>query len=375
MGFNAKLFDIIVYPESFDTSKLEEILQHSRIKDYAYILHNKDDKKEHIHIDIRTKDSCNSDDVAKWFGILPNAVGRVKGRWSDVLKYLIHANAKDKFQYDSSEVISNFDWQKAIQKGNDDNRLDVIIGEIATGIIREYNYTNYITDKEYIRYKRQIDTAFNYRVDKMKGVAREMNAIFITGDSGTGKTTYAKQIASEKGYSVYVSSGSNDILDDYKGQDCIVLDDLRPSSLGLADLLKMLDNHTASTVKSRYKNKVLECKLIIITTVLDIDTFFNNVFSEEKETIIQLKRRCKVHVRMDVDYIYMKMWQEKSRKYGTEFKQVNSVALNYNIKDMSEEEQLAALSEILGNTKVIVDDIKANFDEYKQCDINELDDK
>ena len=93
-----------------------------------------------------------------------------------------------------------------------------------------------------------------------------MNCIFITGASGTGKSTYAKQIASENNLSVYISSGSNDVLDDYQGQDCIILDDLRPSCMGLSDLLKMLDNNTASTVKSRYKNKVLECKMIIITT-------------------------------------------------------------------------------------------------------------
>ena len=56
-----------------------------------------------------------------------------------------------------------------------------------------------------------------------------MNCIFITGASGTGKSTYAKQIASENKLSVYISSGSNDVLDDYQGQDCIILDDLRPS--------------------------------------------------------------------------------------------------------------------------------------------------
>lgn len=98
----------------------------------------------------------------------------------------------------------------------------------------------------------------------------------------------------DKGYSVFVSSGSNDVLDGYAEQDCIILDDLRPSCMGLSDLLKMLDNNTASTVKSRYKNKVLECKLIIVTSVLKIDEFFNGVFKEQKEPIVQLK---------DVNYI------------------------------------------------------------------------
>lgn len=88
-----------------------------------------------------------------------------------------------------------------------------------------------------------------------------MEAMYFYGDSGTGKTTYAKQLCEKKNYSYFVSSGSNDVLDGYAGQDVIILDDLHPSSVGLSDLLKMLDNNTASTVKSRYYNNVLECKL------------------------------------------------------------------------------------------------------------------
>ena len=57
-----------------------------------------------------------------------------------------------------------------------------------------------------------------------------------SGDAGTGKTTYAKDLAVKKGYSIFVSSGSNDVLDGYGGEDCIILDDLRPSCMGLSDL-------------------------------------------------------------------------------------------------------------------------------------------
>ena len=81
-----------------------------------------------------------------------------------------------------------------------------------------------------------------------------MEVIYIQGATGTGKTSYSKMLAEQKEYSYYISSSSNDILGDYKGQDCLILDDLRPSCMGLSDLLKMLDNHTTSTVKSRYKN-------------------------------------------------------------------------------------------------------------------------
>jgi hypothetical protein len=182
MGFNAKLFELVVYPESYNMKRLEEILENSAIKDYAYIIHDKDDNKVHCHIAIRTIDTRNSDYVAKWFGVMDYAVGKVKGKRSDMLKYLTHANAKEKHQYDADEVKSNFDWKKAIEKEDSNARLDVIIEGIASGRIREYNYTDpqNITDKEYIKYKRQIDIAFQYRLDRIRREKREMECIYIS---------------------------------------------------------------------------------------------------------------------------------------------------------------------------------------------------
>lgn len=365
MGFNAKLFEIIVYPESFDMSSLESILENSAIKDYAYIIHDKDGKKEHVHIAIRAIDTRKSDYVAKWFGVQENAVSKVKGKWSDVLKYLTHANAKDKYQYLDDEVKSNFDWKKAIEKGNDDKRIDNIIEEIAVGKIREYNYTMYITDKEYIKYKQKIELAFNYRKDRIKGERREMESIFLTGDSGFGKTTYAKLICEEKGYSYFVSSGSNDVLDGYMGEDVIILDDLRPSCMGLSDLLKMLDNNTSSTVKSRYKNKVLECKLIIITSVLEIDTFFRNVFMEERETIIQLKRRCKTYIRMFSETMNIMIYDDFLRDYDFPITAKNPISNMYFAKRLTREQQIEKMLSVLGTVQIedkesMVEEIEIN---------------
>jgi hypothetical protein len=142
-----------------------------------------------------------------------------------------------------------------------------------------------------------------------------MKCVYIYGDSGTGKTTLAKRMAKQQKYSVFVSSGSNDVLDGYQGQDCIILDDLRPACLGLSDLLKLLDNHTASTVKSRYSNKVLECKLIIITTTLPLSNFFKNVFQEEQETAVQLKRRCETVIHMELNGCTFYTYNPELRKH------------------------------------------------------------
>jgi hypothetical protein len=99
--------------------------------------------------------------------------------------------------------------------------------------------------------------------------------------------------------------------------------------MGLSDLLKMLDNWNASSVKSRYKNKYLNCEILIITTVLDIDTFYQNVFSEEKEPITQLKRRCKIYIRMDRETINISMWDDKTMRYTNEIEYKNNLLDEY----------------------------------------------
>ena len=338
---------------------------------YAYIVHDKDKKDDgtlkspHFHIFIKFKSPYDSNYICKWFGVEEQYVSKIKGRWSDVLLYLTHKNAEDKYQYSDEEVFSNFDFVKAREekkKNKFDERREEIVNLIDNGVIREYNYFEYINAVEYDKYKRSIENAFKYRLDKIKGVNRKMDVIFVTGDSGTGKTSYAKYIAEQKKYSVYVSSGSNDVLDDYKGQDCLILDDLRPSCMGLSDLLKMLDNNTTSSVKSRYKNKVLECKLIIITTTLSIDNFFSNVFMEEHETVVQLKRRCKIHVRITRDFLFTKVWNDFKRCYGQEIEFENPISALYKPQDLTFDDELNYMQDVLGLGVDLVNDIKNKYD-------------
>lgn len=331
-----KLFEISTQLEYIDMNKVIEVLDlRDSIRDWAYIIHDKDtDVSPHVHVCCRLKNSYDSKYIAEWFGVGEQYVERVKGRWSDMLKYLIHENAPQKYQYSPDEVVSNFDWVKAKDKNS---RKEEIIQGVVDGVIREYNYFNYMTVQEYDKYKKSIDNAFKYRSDVlMSNNDRNMEVVYICGESGCGKTSMAKKMASEKG-SYFVSSGSNDILDGYKGQDVIILDDLRASSIGLSDLLKMLDNHTASTVKSRYRNKVLECKLIIITSVLPIDKFYKNVFESEDEPIKQFKRRCKTYVKMDIENMEMYVYDEEMDCYDKMYTLPNVILSDLKKEELTQE--------------------------------------
>ena len=332
----------------FDVANMIENLRRDCIRDYCYIIHDKDRysqseekrnpdhrqgelKPAHIHLLLRfeTNQPQHLENVAKWFNIQPNFINKIKGAWEDSCLYQTHYNAPDKYQYPVSDVTCNFDYQELLEDAEKGDRITKIIQRILDGEIREYNKTLEIDNMILVNYSRKIAEAFKVRAEFLQATQKERSTecIFITGGSGMGKTTLAKKIAQSKGCSYFVSSGSNDVMDGYGQEDCLILDDVRPSCMGLSDLLKMLDPHTASSVKSRYKNKYLNCRLVILTTVLNIDEFYSNVFAEQKEPVTQLKRRCKTYIKMYRDIILVSVWDDKAMNY------VNPVAYKNTVLD------------------------------------------
>lgn len=354
-----KLCEIVQQLEYIKIDDVEKVLNSKDcIRDYAYIVHDKDVddkgniKAPHIHLAIRFNNAYDTKHIAQWFDVKENYVSKVKGKWSDMLKYLTHDNAPGKYQYNKEDVVSNFDFEEVIKNGSKkvDLRKEEIINQIVEGVIREYNYHEYISPIEYNKYNRAINDSFKYRTDKImnNGECRKMECVFITGSTGTGKTTYAKKIADDKGYSYFVSSSTNDILDGYKGQDVIILDDLRNYSMHLVDLLKLLDNNTSSTVKSRFKNKFIECKMIIITTVFDIEHFYQNLEGSIDEPIQQFKRRCKTYVRLDNENMYIRGFDTNIMDYGKTYKLKNPVWEYISVSRRTEEEMLVDMIQVLG---------------------------
>ena len=375
MGISMRSFEIVTKVEYLNVEKILDVVKNKDcIRDWAYIIHDKDvytleeelknplhiegqPKDAHFHICVRFKDKQpqNSEYIAKWFDVPENMVGKVKTRWNNVVKYLTHINAPEKYQYLPEEVVANFDYEEEIKKIDSQDRKCEIMDLIVSGVIKEYNYMEYITHHEYDKYKSSIENAYKYRADVMKGMDRNMECMYFVGESGSGKTTYAKEFAKKKGLNAFISSGSNDVLDGYQGQEVIILDDLRPSCMGLSDLLKMLDNNTSSSVKSRYRNKVLECKYIFITTVLPVEDFYKNVFKDENEPIKQFRRRCKTHMRFTKDRIYTSFYQDTTGDYGKEFEMVNPIKEMFENQKLTEEQAMQNMQELFGDLVQLVE--------------------
>lgn len=355
----------------FDMDNALEVIRQKEkaIAEYCYIIHDRDTYEEdtethrqgdlkppHVHLLLRFKKNQPQKlgYIAQWFGIPENFINCKGKKWESACLYLSHINAPDKFQYAVSDVAASFNYGEFVEEymaeqeyedteGGDDgggtstrkkkkkSEIEKAVEKILSGEVREYNKTLMIDQKLLVNFSQKIEMAFKVRSEYLQATQkdRNMECCYITGPSGCGKTTLARKMAMSRGLAYFVSSGSNDIMDGYGQEPCIIVDDIRPSVLGLSDLLKMLDPHLACSVKSRYKNKYLNCELVILTTVLDIDNFYENVFSEQKEPVTQLKRRCSTYIQMNRHEINISLWDRKCMRYSSPVTFRNTILEEY----------------------------------------------
>lgn len=332
---SVKMCELMQQIEHIDMKKVERVLadkvERGVITHYAYIVHDKDvnedgtPKKPHIHLFMKFKDSQQFKYIAKWFDVSENYINRIKGKWVTAIRYLVHANDESKYQYEDSEVKANFDFSvekdKINNNGNGRNkRKREIIENITSGLWKfcDIYDEEKITGAEVVEYRNDINKSLEYRQRylQLNEMERDMNVVYMFGGSGNGKTTLAKEYARKQGFRAYISSGGNNPLDDYMGQECIILDDLRPDTFPFGELLKLLDNHTGSMARARYYNKHLgECKLIIVSTIEDIDRFAMAMPDSKGEELKQLYRRCGVKMEVLKDVVRISEYDDELEHY------------------------------------------------------------
>ena len=309
----------------------------NNLKSWCIITHDKDvlpsgePKKPHFHAVLTFTNSKTLDSIAKEIGVQPQYVNKIRTTTKSAQLYLIHRNNPEKYQYPPEEVQASFDYVNFADDCPVKEKRESIATRIDNGEIKEYNLHKFITIDEYGRNKRYYQTCFEYRQAKLKGMDRQMECIFITGSSGTGKSTYAKMIASQKGFATYISSGGRNPLDNYKGEECIILDDTRSSSWSLTDFLKLTDNHTDSLVGCRYYNKsIAECKLLIVTSCKSLDEFYEHATKEDGEPKVQLYRRFGMVIKMTEEFMYLSYYDEAIRGHKNAVRTKNPVAVMFN---------------------------------------------
>ena len=276
---------------------IQEILKaHKVIKKWAYILHDKDDTAPHYHIYLNFGSSgVDTSQVGAWFGLQESQVSRVKGRATDMLLYLTHGNdsQKNKYQYSPSEVVANFDFETEIKNAQ-------ILGDFEHfSYAQQLEYVNSLPLSEKTKAFTQLRKLWELRCQVLAlNTDRQVEVVFICGKGGTGKTYYAKKLLKSLGYDYCISSSSNDPFQDYMGQRAIILDDLRDRAFEFEDLLKILDNNTSSSVRSRFTNKVFNGDMIVITSSVPLNYWYKDYQYRGYDALVQLYRRISCYVKM-----------------------------------------------------------------------------
>ena len=287
--------------EFFKGDVQEIIKSHKTIKQWAYILHDKDDTGKHYHIYLNFGSSgVDTKQVGEWFGLQESQVERIKGRKTDALAYLTHSDNKQKYKhvYSPTEVVANFDFETEITNSK-------ILGDFQNfSYAEQLEYVESLPISEKTAAFTKLEKLWRIRCQWLTLHAdRKIDVVFICGKGGTGKTYYAKKLLRNAHLDFCVSSSSNDPLQDYLGQKALILDDFRDKSFkNFEDCLKLLDNDTASTVQSRFHNKAFNGEMIVITSSVPLHYWYRGRNADGKqfnvayEDFEQLYRRISCYV-------------------------------------------------------------------------------
>ncbi|MCM1440222.1 MAG: replication protein [Roseburia sp.] len=309
---NLKMCEISTDVDKLKVDLQATFMKYTTIKSWAYIIHDKDDTRPHYHIALHFGGaSVDTKKVAEWFELGytdkdgaehtgEQFVERVKcKRWSGIVTYLIHGqdSQKHKYQYPLSEVHANFDVETEIAN-------EKILGNFEQySYAQQLQYVNSLPLSEKAQAFSKLRKLWELQCQILTlNTDRQIQVIFITGTGGTGKTYYAKKLLTSRGYDFCISSSSNDPFQDYMGQKAIILDDIRDWAFSFEDLLKILDNNTSSSVKSRFSNKVFNGEMIVITSSVPLVYWFKgkdnhgNFYNFSEKDLYQLYRRIGCYV-------------------------------------------------------------------------------
>lgn len=285
----------------------------------------------HIHGVVSLKSKRDISVIATWIGLKEEYIeAPKKGRYGkeNMLAYLIHAKQPSKYQYNPQDVktFGTFDymaywrgkkpaWDRQRAKVQvSDNKVSAhwLVKQVQQGklskkdIMRNPDYKEIYADNMVL-----INDAVRFygemkgyeTLDALENGEFELSVIFVTGAPGSGKTTFAleqmKRLEVENGWRSYQASATNP-LDEYSGEEIVLLDDLRAHSMGGNAWLHMLDARTSANMDARYKGKGKAFRVIIISSYLEPYEFFSYVKGEggANEALDQFIRRIMMNIRV-----------------------------------------------------------------------------
>lgn len=312
----------------------------SVVDQYAGIGHDKCHKKDgvtpedpHTHLDIKFKNPVPTANIiarAKAIGlpddcITSNRLEKIRVSWKHAVNYLTHRDVHLDYKhvYDPSEVFSNFDWQALCETVHAEQGLKFsrlrekeIVDSIFNGTIHEYDLLDHLAPYELIQYDSAICKSFKYLANLSMQNERSMQVIFISGGSRIGKDTFAIEWCKKRGFAYYRTNNNPDYpFDNYQGQPVIIWSDARDDVFKPHNLHQLLDNHYSSMEHSRYHDKYIAAKYLLITSIKPLCDWYTNFYSKDREDKTQLYARIAINIEIDDLYLAYYSYNLRTKHY------------------------------------------------------------
>lgn len=206
-------------------------------------------KPRHHHIVLRTTRNTEVEKIAEWLDIAPQFIDLPKGRGNqflDCVQYLTHESEKEqskgKHRYPDEKVIANFDWRTAIDeyvkekerygsKGKKDYFRHSVLYQGMT--LREVK----TTDED--AYLEDIDKLKKLRLDYLQRWATMPSIkinFYVEGSGGIGKGTVSRLLAKAlypdmaEEDIIFPVGGTNVTFEGYDGEPVMIWNDRRSVS-------------------------------------------------------------------------------------------------------------------------------------------------
>lgn len=288
------------------------------VTDCYGIIHDEDDAEPHFEVLMKAgRRGLDLEGYSRALGvpaqqiIHPHRGG--KGFWDQRLRYLIHAGTYGKHRYPPSKVHTargrdyveiaeenKLDWGdadvyaaiNAVVGTDQKTKRDHIRRAQAVIINRGLTREEVMADDD-LRILYQASSSAAAEIDNTLAktalmrqlVTRQliddgdirMVTVFFQGESGSGKTgrvawTLIRVLKGLLGWHVHEGSLEHP-FDGYGGEEILLLDEYRPENKGgrgmsFPEALLLLDQHHVSKASARYRDQLMSCRLVVITSPL-----------------------------------------------------------------------------------------------------------
>lgn len=324
----ARIFNVMQYvkhPETgeelLNEDKIIETIKRKGVKQYAYILHDKDVYSEadeeadpnhkqgevkppHWHIVLQCGYAMEIGVIAKWLGIAENFVdipkGNGAGKFLDCVEYLTHESARQqelgKHRYEDSEVKTNFEFRARLDKRNENKaiygkdldekeqlRFDVLYNGKTLRQCIAQDRLLYMDDFEklqklrlqYIAHQKPPKTRINY---------------YICGKGGVGKGLISRALARsmypqyEDDEDIFFEVGAKGApFEGYDGQPVVIWNDRRAIDLltelnGRGNVFNVFDTHPTKQRQNVKFSSICLCNAVnIVNSVQDYIEFLEGL--------------------------------------------------------------------------------------------------